>query len=223
MSIVHGTNCLLWLWRDSSARRGIETSSKSTPTSSHNSWTWKCISSAFSETPRRGQVLHVGEARSWRLTFDIFFRWAAFLRSWLTRVLFTAGNVFFTTSIRASVPIPHLHGDCAVNGTNVCQKAVSLASSDRFQAPQWQSTPCKRQHIEFDFSVNFSAVMIEMSRALCARVTIFNKALESNPFVSRCVVEFFWKGNSSPKKPFFIALRGERVQTCLMHSRKVFY
>lgn len=135
MSIVHGTNCLLWLWRDSSDRRGIETSSKSTPTSSHNSWTWKCISSAFSETPRRGQVLHVGAARSWRLTFDIFFRWAAFLRSWLTRVLFTVGNVFFTTSIRASVPIPHLHGDCAVNGTNVCQRSCLTSFKRPFSSP----------------------------------------------------------------------------------------
>lgn len=103
------------------------------------------------------------------------------------------------------------------------REAVSLASSDRFQAPQWQSTPCKRQHIEFDSGVNFSAVMIEMSRALCVHVTIFNKALESNPFVSRCVVEIFLKGKFFSEKTLFHRPPGERVQTCLMHSRKVFF
>lgn len=74
---------------------------KTTPTSSHNSWTWKCLSSAFPETPRRGQVLHVGESSF--MTFDF---WHFFLRSLSSfapfvidsSVLFTAGNVFFTTS-----------------------------------------------------------------------------------------------------------------------------
>lgn len=175
---------------------------KTTPTPSHNSWTWKCISSAFFETPRRGQVLHVGEARSWHLTFDIFSSFAEQLCPVRDRLeyAFYSWKRLLHNKHHDSLPIPHLHGDCAVNGTNVCQKDVSLASSNRFQAPQWQSTPNK---IEFDSGVNFSAVMIEMSRALCARAKIFNKTLDSNPFVRRCVVENFWKGNFSPRKPFF--------------------
>lgn len=208
-------------------RRGIEASSK-LPSSSHNSRTWKCISSAFSLSNNPPPRSSAACRRNSFMTFDFwhfFLDWAALLRSWLTRVLFTAGNVFFTRF--TSNPTSSWR-DCAVNGTNVCQKAVSLASIDRLQAKQWQPTPLQaaahriwfRRQFFCSHDWNVKSSMVFEQRYSIRRSTV----IPSSDDVLLKIYFFVKAKFFSPRKPFFIALRGRRrVQTCLMHSRKVFY